>query len=110
VFGGDAHMTMTDVFKEELRAALQRACQAQNDSVIMRGRREILAMPREEVLEHIERVSAAALPLGSEWEFRRLLELYEQLDRSLLQRLVESGRQSENPEIREAAADFSGKL
>jgi hypothetical protein len=101
---------MTADFKEELQAALGRACQAQNVSVITRGRSEILAMPRDEILRNIERVAADSLPLGDEWEFRRLLELYEQLDRGLLKRLVEGGLQSENPEFREAAEDFRGKL
>jgi hypothetical protein len=100
---------MTDVFKEELRAALGRAYQAQNTSVIMRGRREILSMPGDEVLGNIESVPEDSLPLGDEWEFRRLLELYEQLDRVLLKRLVERGLQSQNPEIREASEDFSPK-
>jgi len=109
-FGDGAHAAMTDAFKEELRAALGRACQAQNVSVITQGRREILSMPRDEILASIERVAADSLPLGDEWEFRRLLELYEQLDAGLLRRLVERGLRSENAEVREAAEDLRAKI
>jgi hypothetical protein len=63
-------------------------------------------MPRDEVLKNIERVAADSLPLGDEWEYRRLLELYQQLDPGLQHRLVEGGLGSDNPEIREAAEDF----
>ena len=101
---------MTDAFKEELREALGRACQAQNVSVVTQGRREILAMSRDQVLRDIEQVAADSLPLDDEWEFRRLLEVYEQLDRRLLERLVETGLASKNSEIREAAEDFREKL
>ncbi len=101
---------MTGAFKEELRVALGRACQAQNVSVITRGRREILSMPRDEILVNIERVAADSLLLGGEWEFRRLLELYDQLDAGLLRRLVENGLKSENEEVREAAEDFKAKI
>ena len=101
---------MTDTFRDDLRAALGRACQAQNAGVITQGRRDILAMPREAVVESIELVATECLPLGEEWEFRRLLELYAELDRGLLNRLVESGLASDAAEIREAAEDFRDRL
>jgi hypothetical protein len=101
---------MTDSFNDELRAALGRACQAQNVSVIERGRREILTLPRDEVLRDIERVAADTLLFDDEWEFRRLLEVYEQLDSELLRRLVETGLRSGNTEVREAAQAFTEKL
>lgn len=97
---------MTDTFENDLRAALGRACQAQNAAVITQGRSEILALPRDAVLQSIERLAAESLPLDDEWEFRRLLEVYEQLDAELLRRLVETGLASSNPEIKEAAEDF----
>jgi hypothetical protein len=82
---------MTATFTDELRAALGRACQAQNISVIFRGRSEILAMQREAVVQSIERVAAETLKIDGDWEYRRLLELYEQLDRGLLRRLIDFG-------------------
>jgi len=100
------HIAMTNTFEHDLREALGRACQAQNTAVITQGRREILALPRDAVLQSIERIAADSLPLDDEWEFRRLLEVYEQLDRGLLRRLVETGLMSSNAEIKEAAEDF----
>src|SRR5947199_5835406 len=97
---------MTHTFKNDLRAALWRACQAQNDAVITQGRREILAMPRDSVLQSIERIAADSLPLNNEWEFRRLLEVSEQLDRGLLRRLFDIGLVSSNAEVRESSRGF----
>ena len=97
---------MTDTFENDLRAALGLACQAQNTAIIIHGRHKILALPRDAVLQSIERIAADSLPLNDEWEFRRLLEVYEQLDPELLQRLVETGLASSNAEIKEAADDF----
>jgi len=78
---------------------------AQSIRAITRGRTEILSLPRSQVLEHIESVAAATLPF-EEWEYRRLLELYEQLDAGLVQRLVSRGLASTDADIREAAEDF----
>ena len=101
---------MADTFRDELREALGRACQAQNVGVITQGRREIMAMPRDLVIESIELIATDSLPLGDPWEFRRLLELYEQLDQSLLTRLIESGLANDNAEVKEAAQDFRDRL
>lgn len=95
---------------EQLKGALQRACQAQNDGVITGGRADILAMPRATVLATIESVAAQSLSLSDEWEYRRLLELYAQLDRGLLRRLVTQGLSDANPEVREAAEDFKARI
>jgi hypothetical protein len=98
---------MSAGFQEQLRAALERACRAQNDSVITRGRAEILAMPRDLVLQNIEALAPLTLPLDEDWEYRRLLELFAELDAPLLQRLITRGLKSANPEVREAAQDFA---
>jgi hypothetical protein len=98
---------MPDEIRERIRNALESACMAQSMPAITRGRTEILALPRERVLEIIESVAAETLPLSEEWEYRRLLELYQDLDAGLLQRLVASGLASDDPAIREAAEDFS---
>jgi hypothetical protein len=101
---------MTATFEKDLRAALERACQAQNVANIIQGRRETLALPRETVLQNIERLAAVSLPLNDEWVFRRLLEIYELLDRGLLGRLVQTGLASGNAEIKEAAKDFRERV
>ena len=86
---------MTNTLEADLRAALGRACQAQNAAVITQGRREILALPRDFVLQNIERIAADALPLEDGWEFRRLLEVYDQLDGGLLLQLAATGLSSQ---------------
>jgi hypothetical protein len=66
----------------------------------------MLALSRERVLELIEDVAVKTLRLSDDWEYRRLLEVYERLDEGLLRRLVASGLTSSNPAVREAAEDF----
>lgn len=98
---------MPDELEKLLENALKKACLAQNATVIASGRSEILRMPREAAVNSIERVASRCLSLDDEWHFRRLLELYAQLDLKLLQRLVQEGQMSSNSEIREAAQDFT---
>jgi hypothetical protein len=102
-------LTMTNTFEIDLRSALELACRSQNVGNILKGRQEIFAMPKGDVLANIERIAADSLPLGDEWEFRRLLELYEELDRGLLARLVELGLSSGQAEVIEAAEDFRSR-
>ena len=103
--GTYAHPAMSDTIREQIQNALQYACTAQSMPAISRGRTEILALPRTQVLEHIEVIAATTLTF-EEWEYRRLLEVYEQLDAALLKRLVAKGAASDDPDIREAAEDF----
>jgi hypothetical protein len=98
---------MSDEIRDQIRNALEYACRCQSLPAIRRGRTEILSLPRAIVLEVIESVAAEKLPLSEEWEYRRLLELYRELDTGLLQRLVASGLVSADADIREAAEDFS---
>lgn len=98
---------MTEDLEKSLENALQKACLAQNVTVITSGRSEILNMPRDAAVNSIERVASRCLSLEDAWQFRRLLELYAQLDLELLQRLVREGKMSSNSEIREAAQDFT---
>jgi|GEM_PF-6841426 len=101
---------MADAFEHDLREALGRACHAQNASVIERGRREILALPRDFVLENIERIAGESLPLDDDdWEYLRLLEVYGQLDRELLARLIDRGLASSNAAIQEEAEIFRAR-
>lgn len=90
----------------QLHRAMEDACTAQSVRVIERGRAAVLAMPRQWVLEKIEQAAAAALDLNNEWEYRRLLELFQQMDHALARRLIDRGIGGPNAEIREAAADF----
>jgi hypothetical protein len=94
---------------EELRSAVQLACQPQNGWRIVSGREQVLAMPREWVLGCIERVATESLDLADSWEYRRLLELIKLLDDDLTQRVATLGLNSADPDVREAAEDFQSK-
>ena len=82
------------------------ACQCQNIRNITLGRHGIWSLPKDWAIHHIEQIVESTLDLTDEWEYLRLLEGYEQLDRALLTRLVKLGFQSDNKEIQEAAKDF----
>jgi hypothetical protein len=91
---------------DALKAAVSQACQPSYVPKIIRGRAEVLAMPRSWVLAHIEQAAYETLDLNDYWEYRRLLELFQQLDNGLVQGLVVRGLHSPDADIREAAEDF----
>jgi hypothetical protein len=73
--------------------------------------RDIIAsLPRDWVLSHIEQEAEPLLRQGSYDEYRRLLELFELLDRDLTLRLARRAAAHSDPDIREAGEDFLGKL
>ena len=100
----------TEPSLDELRAAVQLACQPTHVGRIVAGRARVLAMPREWVLSRIELLAVEALNLSDDWEYRRLLELADSLDPGLVRRLQPIGLASGNPHVREAAEDFQAML
>lgn len=70
------------------------------------GRNVILSLPRQWVLERIERVADPLLRGGDEEEYRRLLELYREIDPDLTRRLARRATEHENSDVREAGEDF----
>src|SRR5689334_6824240 len=93
---------------DALRSAIELACVPQNASRIMAGRQRVLSLPRAWVVERIGQVAAEVLDLSDYWEYRRLLELAALPDERVLQRFVRLGLASRDPDVREAAQDFSG--
>lgn len=91
---------------ERLRAAVGLACTPQNTHRIAQGRADVLALPREWVLRHLQPVATQVLDLSDYWEYRRLLELARLLDTGLTARLVAIGIDHDDPDVREAAGDF----
>lgn len=83
------------------------ACQATHASPIELGRDAAASLPRPWLLKRIEGIADRTLNYDDDWEYRRLLELYERLDAGLLSRLASSGIASPNDDIAEAAQDFS---
>jgi hypothetical protein len=69
-------------------------------------REAILSLPREWVVANIERFAEPLLQAGDYEEYRRLLELYNELDSDLTSRLATRAAQSEDADIREAGEDF----
>jgi len=91
---------------DDLRSAIQLACQPQNAHRIVAGRQNVIATPRQWVLRSLEQVAADCLDLTDYWQYRRLLELASQLDEDLVQRLVAIGHGSDDEDILDAAGDF----
>ena len=91
---------------EELKPAIEMACQPQNAHRILAGRQQVLAFPKTWVIENIEEVATEVLDLNDYWEYRRLLELVETLSSDVLRRLVAIGLISDDSDVREAAEDY----
>jgi hypothetical protein len=67
----------------------------------------IKSMPRRRVIENIESLAQRILERSSEEEeYRRIAELYLELDASLLERHVQAALAHANPDVREVGSDF----
>jgi hypothetical protein len=95
---------------EDLRAALlpelvELAAAGPADVALCRD--AIASLPESVLRERgLERLVLDVLAGASDWEFRRLAELLDRVDRTLLAQLVELAAASEDPDIREVADDF----
>ena len=92
-----------------LRFLIQEACCPTNDWLIIRGREGILRIDRIWRLEHILEEAKACIDLTDDWEYRRFLELVDLSAFELLPEVILIGKDSDNPENREAAQDFREK-
>lgn len=88
-----------------LRTLLDCVC-AQNARNIILGRAGLLALPRAWLLARIKVAAEPYVERNDDWEYRRLLEVYDQLDPMLVHRLVQRGLHHPDPAMREAAEDF----
>ncbi len=70
----------------------------------------ILRIPRPWLIHHIEEATEPFLSSGDDGTYRRFLELYLDIDASLIRRLAERALASSNKDTREAGADFLEKL
>ena len=73
-------------------------------------RRLICSLPKEWLIEHIEPVVEPILLDGDDQDYRRLLELYFEIDRGITGKLAERAVLSTDPDIRDAGQDFLEKL
>ena len=90
---------------EVVAGFLNLACKSQHIGNITFGRQGIWALPRAWTIERIEQVAESTLDLHDEWEYRRLLEVLDELDERLLRHFIARGLDSDRAEIREAARD-----
>jgi hypothetical protein len=95
-----------EVLKELLPDLLKLASVGHSDVVL--AREAILSIrDRAWLLETIDPIARKLLEAGDEEEYRRLAELYEDLDTNLLQRHLERCRSHPDPDVREVAEDFT---
>ncbi|MEP0778147.1 hypothetical protein NDI39_11040 [Microcoleus sp. ZQ-A2] len=73
-------------------------------------RKAILSFPKTWILTNIEKSAEPLLQDGTDEEYRRLLELYLEIDWELTQRLALRALHHEDPDIREAGEDFQNYL
>ncbi|MEW6494803.1 MAG: hypothetical protein AB1589_20135 [Cyanobacteriota bacterium] len=73
-------------------------------------RKVILSLPKTWLLANIEKSAEPLLQDGTDEEYRRLLELYIDIDRELTQRLAIRALQQDDPDIREVGEDFQNYL
>jgi len=71
-----------------LSGFLELACQCQNEGNILSGKHGILSLPRNWTLEHIEELAEPLLVLEDDWEWWRLMEVYDSLDEELARKLA----------------------
>jgi len=89
---------------------LELACRCQHIRNIELGRMALWALPKQWLLERIGLVAEPLLQLNDDWEYRRLLEVYWRLDKSLVKELASRSLGNPNPEIRAAGQECLDKL
>ena len=94
--------TSNKVFKELLCFA----CCPTNDAFITLGRKYIQKINRKWRLENILDAAKECLDFTDDWEYRRFLELVDLSAFELLRDVILIGKDSDNPEVREASKDF----
>jgi hypothetical protein len=85
---------------------LELACKCQNERNIQLGHAVFCELPRTWSLQYLATCAAPIAAGDDDWEYRRLLELLQEIDHETFVRFAQIGKQSLNAEIREAAEDF----
>lgn len=73
-------------------------------------RQAILGLPTSWLIENIETSTAQILKNGTDEEYRRLLELYIEIDLGLAGRLAKQALQHQDPDICEVGEDFDNYI
>ncbi|MBO4696152.1 MAG: hypothetical protein J5643_02585 [Lachnospiraceae bacterium] len=100
------HRYPADTSERVLKELLMFACCTTHIGFISWGRHYIQKINREWRLEHILESAKECLDFSDDWEYRRFLELVDLSAFELLQDVILIGKDSDNPEIKEASQDF----
>jgi hypothetical protein len=73
-------------------------------------RKVILLLPKDWLLENIEKSAELILNQGTDEEYRRLLELYLEIDLNLTRKLAEKALENDDDDIVEVGEDFRDYL
>ena len=73
-------------------------------------RNVILSFDKTWILNNIEKSAESILNNGTDEEYRRLLELYINIDQDLTKRLVKQALETDDPDIYEVGEDFQNYL
>lgn len=73
-------------------------------------RQAILGLPKSWLIENIETSTAQILENGTDEEYRRLLELYIEIDLGLAGRLAKQALQHQDPDVCEVGEDFDNYI
>ena len=73
-------------------------------------RQAILGLPKSWLIENIETSTAQILKNGTDEEYRRLLELYIEIDLGLAERLAKQALEHEDPDVCEVGEDFDNYI
>ena len=94
------------ISSKALKFLLELACQCQSSRNIQLGRDGLKSIPRSWLPSNIDREAQLLLNMDDEWEYRRLAEIYFELDLDMAKNLAQLGLESKNEEVVEAAEDL----
>ena len=96
--------------QEILSEFLVLACQCSHHRNIQLGRDGVWALPRKWVLDNIEKLAEPMLQKHDEYEYRRLLEVYWHLDKTLARKFANYCLENPDIEIRSLGEECIDKL
>ena len=99
-----------NVSSEIVMILLSYGCEAQNELPITISRECLKQFPADWITEKIMRLVFKSINLYDEWEYRRFLEIAELISDDLLEWVISIAHYSKDPEIIEAASDFTERL
>ncbi|MBS0630962.1 MAG: hypothetical protein JSS11_03545 [Verrucomicrobia bacterium] len=85
---------------------IEYACQTTHTGVIVAARRSVASIPPDWLQANFSPVANERINFEDEWEYRRLLELIEEVSPAFLEQFVVRGLAASNWEVREAAEDY----